>query len=88
MWQRTETLFSPWEKKTFSWCLLRICLLVRIELLKVNYFPHQMAITLTEKGHSGKRARKAEQETSITPERGVDYGVGTVPAANAVLSGV
>jgi hypothetical protein len=57
-------------------------------VLKVNYFPHQMAITLTEKGHSGKRARKAEQETSITLERGVDYGVEAVPAAKAVFSGV
>jgi hypothetical protein len=57
-------------------------------VLKVNYFPHQMAITLTEKGHSGKRARKAEQETSLTLERGVDYGVEAVPAAKAVFSGV
>jgi hypothetical protein len=35
---------------------------------------------------SGKTTRKAEQETAITPERGVDYGVGDVPvAANATL---
>ena len=48
-----------------------------------------MAITLTEKGLSGKIARKAEQETSITPELGVNYGVGVrTGAANVILSGV
>src|SRR5713101_338249 len=57
-------------------------------MLKVNYFPHQMAITLTENG-SLVKTRKAEQETSITPEPGVDYGVGTTAVAvNAVSSGV
>jgi hypothetical protein len=55
-------------------------------MLKVNYFPHQMTIKLTEKGFL-KKIRKAEQETSITPELGVNYGVGIAAAAtNAVFS--
>jgi len=50
-------------------------------VLKVNYFPHQMAIKLTEKGFLEK-TRKAEQEMAITPEPDVHYGVGVASAAS------
>jgi hypothetical protein len=50
--------------------------------LKVNYFPHQMAIKLTENG-SLEKTRKAEQEMAITSEQDGDYGIGAA-AANVV----
>ncbi len=42
-------------------------------MLKVNYFSHQMAITLAEKGFLEK-TKKAEQETSIIWVCMDDYG--------------
>jgi hypothetical protein len=37
------------------------------EVLKVNYFPHQMAITLTEKGFLEKRPEKLNKKRQLLP---------------------
>lgn len=56
------------------------------KVLKVNKNLHQMAIKLTENGFLEK-TRKAEQEMPITPELGVNYGIGAA-VANVVSEDV